>query len=323
MRQEKLQKNFDQLLVKKFTNKKVAVTGSSGFIAKHLIQKLRSLKINKLKIISINSSNTNYFDLKSIEKKLISVDFVVHLSSATGGIKYAKDNMSEQFYIATMKDLNVFQASKNKKVKKVITLGNLHAYPKNINGVLKEEKMFGELPFGGHLGIGWSKRNLSIMGKIFSNNNVHTNFITLYSANCYGPGDTLDTNYGHIIPKLIIQCIKNKNFELFGSLSAIREFIHVTDLANVILLSLIKINQTNFLNIGSGESIKISKLLQIIKNKTSFNKKVINENKINDKSKRICGNKNLLKYLKYKTIFNLDTGLSQTIDWYKKVLQKD
>ena len=97
-------------------------------------------KINKLKIIPINSGNTNYFDLKSIEKKLNSVDFVVHLSSATGGIKYAKDNMSEQFYIATMKDLNIFQASKNKKVKKVITLGNLHAYPKNINGILREEK---------------------------------------------------------------------------------------------------------------------------------------------------------------------------------------
>ena len=109
MRQETLQKNFDQLLVNKFTNKKVAVTGSNGFIAKHLIQKLRGLKINKLKIIEINSSNTNYFDLKSVEKKLNSVDFVVHLSSATGGIKYTKDNMSEQFYIATMKDLNIFQ----------------------------------------------------------------------------------------------------------------------------------------------------------------------------------------------------------------------
>ncbi len=322
MKQETLQKSFDQLLVKKFANKKVAVTGSNGFIAKHLIQKLRSLKINKLKIISINSSNTNYFDLKNIEKKLNSVDFVVHLSSATGGIKYAKENMSEQFYIATMKDLNIFQASKNKKVKKVITLGNLHAYPKNINGVLREDEMFGSLPFAGHLGIGWSKRNLSIMGKIFSNSNVYTNFITLYSANCYGPGDTLDLNYGHIIPKLIIQCLKNKNFELFGSLNAVREFIHVTDLTNVILLSLIKINQTNYLNIGSGESIKISKLLQIIKNKTSFNKKVINENQINDKSKRVCGNKNLIRYLNYKTIFNLDTGLSQTINWYKNVLPK-
>ena len=323
MRRETLQKNFDQLLVNKFTNKKVAVTGSNGFIAKHLIQKLRSLKINKLKIIEINSSNTNYFDLKSVEKKLNSVDFVVHLSSATGGIKYTKDNMSKQFYIATMKDLNIFQASTNQKVKKVITLGNLHAYPKNINGVLKEEKMFGGLPFSGHLGIGWSKRNLSVMGKIFSNNNLNTNFITLYSANCYGPGDTLDLNYGHIIPKLIIQCLKGKNFELFGSLNAIREFIHVTDLANVILLSLIKINQTTYLNIGSGESINIAKLAQIIKDKTSFKKKVINKNKINDKSKRVCGNKNLLKYLRYKTIFNLDTGLSQTINWYKKVLPKN
>ena len=320
MMREKLQKNYNQLFVKKFTNKKIAVTGSGGFIAKHLIKKLRSLKIDKLKIIPINSENTNYFDLKSIEKKLNLVDFVVHLSSATGGIKYAKDNMSEQFYIATMKDLNVFQASKNKKVKKVITLGNLHAYPKNINGILKEEKIFGELPFEGHLGIGWSKRNLSVMSKIFSNNNVNTKFITLYSANCYGPGDTLDLNYGHIIPKLIIQCIKNKNFELFGSLSAIREFIHVTDLANAMLLSLIKIDKTNYLNIGSGESVKMSKLVEIIKDKTSFSKKIINENKINDKSKRVCGNKNLKKFLNYKIIYNLDKGLSQTINWYKNFL---
>ena len=110
---------------------------------------------------------------------------------------------------------------------------------------------------------------------------------------------------------------------MFGSLSAIREFIHVTDLANIILLSLIKINQTNYLNIGSGESINIAKLAQIIKDKTSFKKKVINKNRINDKSKRVCGNKNLLKYLRYKTIFNLDTGLSQTINWYKKVLPKN
>lgn len=322
MGREKLQKNYNHLLVKKFTNKGIVITGSRGFIAKHIIKKLEDLKIHKLKIFKMNSNNTNYYDLKNIEKKLTSIDYVIHLSSATGGIKYTKENMAEQFYITTMKDLNIFQAAKNRKIKKLITLGNLHAYPKNINGLLREKNMFGELPFPGHLGIGWSKRNLSVMSKIYSANNSKTNFITLYSANCYGPNDTLDLNYGHIIPKLIIQCIKNKNFELFGSLNAIREFIYVEDLVNIILLSLIKINKTVFFNIGSGKSVKISQLVNIIKNKTFFKKKIINKSKINDVSKRVCGNINLKKYLNYKIMFNLDKGLDETINWYKKILQK-
>ena len=91
------------------------------------------------------------------------------------------------------------------------------------------------------------------MGKIFSKNNTYTKFITLYSANCYGPGDTLDLNYGHIIPKVIIQCLKNKNFDLFGSLNAIREFIYVKDLVKIIILSLIKVNKSVYFNVGSGE----------------------------------------------------------------------
>ena len=320
MRQKKLQKNFNQFFKKKLENKKIAVTGSNGFISKHLIQELKSLKIKKLKINEINSKNINYFNYKNLEKKLKSVDYVVHLSSATGGIKYTKENMSEQFYITMTKDLNVFKAAEKNKVKKLITLGNLHAYPKNINEKLTENKIYGDLPFPGHLGIGWSKRNLSVMGKIFSKNNTNTNFITLYSANCYGPGDTLDLNYGHIIPKVIIQCLKNKNFELFGSLNAVREFIYVKDLVKIIILSLIKVNKTVYFNVGSGEAIKISKLVNLIKKKTSFKKKIINKNKIIDKSKRVCGNKNLEKYLNYKIMFNMNMGLSETISWYKKVL---
>ncbi len=320
MRQKKLQKNFNQLIKKKLENKKIAITGSNGFISKHLIQDLKSLKIKKLKINEINSKNINYFNYKNLEKKLKSVDYVVHLSSATGGIKYTKENMSEQFYITMMKDLNVFKAAEKNKVKKLVTLGNLHAYPKNINGKLTENKIYGDLPFPGHLGIGWSKRSLSVMGKIFSKNNTNINFITLYSANCYGPGDTLDLNYGHIIPKVIIQCLKNKNFELFGSLNAVREFIYVKDLVKIIILSLIKVNKTTYFNVGSGEAIKISKLVNLIKKKTSFKKKIINKNKIIDKSKRVCGNKNLKKYLNYKIMFNMNMGLSETISWYKKVL---
>ena len=63
-----------------------------------------------------------------------------------------------------IKDLNIFRAAKKNKIKKLITIGNLHAYPK----ILLEnyqKKIYGQLPFPAHLGIGWSKRNLSVMGK--------------------------------------------------------------------------------------------------------------------------------------------------------------
>jgi len=64
---------------------------------------------------------------------------VIHLSSATGGIKYTKENMANQLYLTMMKDLNVFQASKICKVKKLITLGNFHAYPSNLKNNIKRK----------------------------------------------------------------------------------------------------------------------------------------------------------------------------------------
>ena len=59
MMQKKLQKNYNQFFRKKLENKTIAVTGSKGFISKHLIKELKYLKIKKLNIKEINSNNTS------------------------------------------------------------------------------------------------------------------------------------------------------------------------------------------------------------------------------------------------------------------------
>ena len=306
-------KNID---FSKLRNKRIAITGSKGFIAKNILEVLEGAYINKKNIIKINSSNCDYFNLNELYKKFKNIDYVIHLSSATGGIKFTKEKLTYQYYTSLIKDLNVFEASAKAGVKKLITLGNLHAYPEDVKVPISEDQLHNGLPAKTHLGIGWVKRNLSILSEIYSRQ-VKSKFIILYSANAYGPHDSTDLNYGHIIPALIIKCLKNKNFKLFGSLNAIREFIYAQDIAKIILLSLVKINKSCYFNVGSSEKILMSDLLNMIIKKTKFKKKISYKKTFNDKTKRYCDNlisRNIFKNYSYTF---LDEGLEKTIDWYR------
>ena len=69
-----------------FKKSKIAITGSNGFISTHLKYLLYSIGFKS--IILINSNNTDY-STKSLVK-ISKADYVIHLSSATGGIKYTK-----------------------------------------------------------------------------------------------------------------------------------------------------------------------------------------------------------------------------------------
>ena len=303
-----------------FKKSKIAITGSNGFVSSHLKSFLYSIGFKKNSIILINSKNTNY-SLQNLSKKFSKIDFVIHLSSATGGIKYTKENMSGQLYITMTKDLNVFQACKIAKVKKLITLGNYHAYPSDLKKMIIEQDLFKGLPQSSHLGIGWSKKNLAVLSEVFSRN-CQTKFIILYSANTYGPGDSLDSNYGHIIPSIIIKCLKGKNIKLFGGSDAIREFIYVKDLVKIILMTLFRLNKSCYLNVGSNQKIKIRDLIKLIVNLTNFKKKVTFENKIKDKSIRFSNKNKFSKLVGYKNQYDLKSGLKETIEWYKKKIKK-
>ena len=307
-------------IISKIRDCKIAITGSNGFIASHLVAYLQIIGVQKKSLLLINSKTTDY-SLKNLIIKFSKIDLVIHLSSATGGIKYTKDNMATQLYTTMTKDLNVFQAAKICKVKKVLTLGNFHAYPSQLKKNINEEYLFNGLPAPTHLGIGWSKRNLAVLSNVFSRNS-NTKFIILYSANAYGPGDSLDLNYGHIIPSFIIKCLKNKNIKLFGGSNAIREFVYVKDLIFIILNSLIKIKESCHINVGSNEKIKIKDLIKLISQLTNFKKKVIFQNKIKDQSIRFADKERFNKVVNYKNKYNLESGLKETILWYKKKLKK-
>lgn len=311
-------KNKIFFLKNKLKNKKIALIGSNGFVAKNLINLIKDYKItNKKNLIFINRSNTDY-SVIDLKKKLQKCNYIIHLSSATGGIGYTIKYPATQFYIALKRDLDVFEACKNTKIEKLVTLSNLHSYSKKINNKLQKEKVFYDLPTDTHLGIGWVKRTLLIISKLYKKE-FNLNSLVLISSNSYGKYEDLDNIYNsHIIPSTIYKCLKEKTIKFFGGKNAIREFIYVKDLALIILLSLVIKTKVNYFNIGSGEKVSIFNLVKKIIKKTNFSGKSFFSNTVKDSTVRYCGNTDVKKYLNYAPVYKIEDGLKETISWMKK-----
>ena len=107
---------------------------------------------------------------------------------------------------------------------------------------------------------------------------------------------------------------------MYGGLNALREFIYVDDLVEIILRSLIKLNYSDYYIINSPEKIKINFLLKKIIKYTKFKKKIFFKKIVNDNSKRFSSSNKIKKFIKYNYNFNLDNGLKETINWYKQKL---
>jgi CDP-glucose 4,6-dehydratase len=153
-------------------------------------------------------------------------------------------------------------------------------------------------------------------------------------ANIYGPGQL---NFSALIPDAIRCALGFNNFEARGDGRSIRDFLFVKDvtklymaIAEALSIDNSKIRGQVF-NAGTGEEKTVSEILEKIYLK--LNKK----NKFNKILQQFKNNKNptseirsqLMNYDKVENFFgwkpetNFDQGLEQTINWYKKYLNKN
>src|SRR5690348_3242613 len=81
--------------------------------------------------------------------------------------------------------------------------------------------------------------------------------ITAMPTNLYGPGDNYDAANSHVLPALIRRLHEatvrgDKQASIWGSGEALREFLHVDDLANALLLMMRRYSSDAIVNVGSG-----------------------------------------------------------------------
>ena len=86
-------------------------------------------------------------------------------------------------------------------------------------------------------------------------------------TNLYGPGDNFDLASSHVVPALIRKAHEAKQrgdraMVIWGTGTPRREFLHVDDCADALVLLMKRYSDAEHVNVGSGEDLTIAELAQ-------------------------------------------------------------
>ena len=177
-----------------------------------------------------------------------------------------------------MIETNVIHSAYLNNVKKLLFLGSSCIYPKHSTQPIKEEYlMSGDLeptnkPYAiaKIAGIELCKSYRDQYG---------CNFISAMPTNLYGANDNYHYENSHVIPALIRKVVLAKKNDdpfvtVWGSGKPRRDFLNVDDLAEACFLLMKEYDESEPINIGSGNDISINELIKLIKEEIDFKGKV-------------------------------------------------
>lgn len=299
--------------------KKITVTGGSGFLGKHLVALLKERGCANIFV-----PRSRDYDLVTMEavKRLYAEsrpDIVIHLAAQVGGIGANCLNPGKFFYDNLMMGVQMMEIGRQAGIEKFVTLGTVCAYPKFIPVPFKEKSLWDGYPEETNAAYGLAKKMLLVQSQAYRQQ-YGFNSIFLLSGNLYGPGDNFDLNNSHVIPALIRKCIEAKEQKLsevivWGSGNPTREFLYVEDAAEAILLATERYNKPEPINIGTGLEISIRKLAQLIAKATGFKGKIIwDKAKPDGQPRRCLDTTKAEKEFGFRARTVLEEGLTKTIE---------
>ena len=254
---------------------KIFIAGHNGMVGSAIERKF--IQEGFKNILTFSSKELDLRDQLSVDEfyKKGKPDFVILAAAKVGGIHANNKYKAEFIYDNLMIESNVIHFAYKNNVKKLLFLGSSCIYPKESLQPIKEEYLL-----SGHLeptnkpyaiakiaGIELCKSYREQYG---------CNFISAMPTNLYGTNDNYHFENSHVIPALLRKVVlAKKNNDPFvtvwGSGKPRRDFLNVDDLANACYLLMNKYDEAEPINIGSGNDISITELINIIMEELNYN----------------------------------------------------
>ena len=248
-------------------------------------------------------------------------DIVIHLAARVGGIGANRANAGKFFYDNAMMGIQLIEQGRLFGLEKLVALGTVCAYPKFAPVPFKEENLWDGYPEETNAPYGLAKKMLLVQSQAYRNQ-YGFNSIYILPVNLYGPRDNFDLETSHVIPALIRKCLEAKErgaaeIVCWGDGTPTREFLYVEDCAEAILLATENYNESDPVNIGTGQEISIKDLIHLIAELTGYHGRIVwDTTKPNGQPRRCLSTDRAKERFGFVAKTDFREGLRQTIAWY-------
>ena len=295
---------------------KVLVTGGSGFIGSHVVDKLRDNGVNVRVYDSIIPNYRNdieYYqgsilDYESLCFAMSGVDAVMHLA-AVADVKGVLENPHYSESINVRGTINVLEAAKTSGVKRVIYGSTTWVYSEaESNNVDESTPLHAPTHFYTATKL-TGEYYCQSYSKLFS---IETTILRYGIP--YGPRARDEA----VIPIFVRQAVNGEPLRIEGDGSQFRNFVYVEDLAEGNVLALKAVAKNKIYNLDGNEKITIKKLVDLLKELLGNVKIEYKPSRHGDFSGKDVSSELAKKELGWEPKTGLEEGLKKYINWYKK-----
>jgi GDP-L-fucose synthase len=247
-------------------------------------------------------------------------DFVFLAAARVGGIWANQSYPADFIYENIIVQSNVIHSSYATGVKKLLFLGSSCIYPKLAPQPLKEEYLLTGLLEPTNEPYAIAKIAGIKMCDAYRAQ-YGCNFISVMPTNLYGPNDNYDLQNAHVLPTLIRKFHEGKLngdpfVSIWGTGKAMREFLHVDDLASACVYLMENYNEEGLVNIGTGMDVTITELAMLIKEIVGYEGSLVYDHTKPDGTPRKLMDVSKLTNLGWKYSIELKDGLKQVYSDY-------
>lgn len=299
---------------------KIFVAGHRGLVGSALVRALEKKGYKNLLLRTRQELDLlNHGAVRAFFQKE-KPEYVFLAAAKVGGILGNRDYPADFIYQNLTIQNHIIHNAYTGNTRKLLFLGSSCIYPKMAPQPIKEEYLLsGPLE---ETNIAYAVAKIAGIIECQSYNKQYgTNFISVMPTNLYGPNDNFDLKNSHVLPALLrkfheAKIKKEKEVPVWGTGSAMREFLHVDDLADACLFLMENYDGSEIVNIGTGEDVTIKEAAELIKKTVGYKGKIAWDSSKPDGTPRKLLDVSKLHALGWNHQIQLADGLQEYYKWY-------